>query len=147
MGGAAVGGCGSRSFDADAKAEGWREGLAGDRDGVCSGRFGICEGGNGRRGDGEAQFAVSALGAKALGQLGFLAGTPGKGQGAKGFGSGKIRRGAELGGRMAQKTPLQCGGERGKTRDIQSQAIGCGAATSADGSAGQEEWKRCWGRK
>jgi hypothetical protein len=40
---------------------------------------------------------------------------------------------------MAQKTPLQCGGERGKTRDIQSQAMGCGAATSADGSAGQDQ--------
>ncbi len=136
---AVFGGAVSWSFYSETEAECRRKGLSGDRDIVPDGSFGSSGREDGRSSDGQAQFAMGTLAAKALGQFAFLAGASGERQGTQGLGGGKIERGAELGCGMAQKAALQSGCERDKPCDINCEAIGGGAASSADGTAGQDQ--------
>ena len=89
---------------------------------------------------------MGALGAKAPGQFSFLAGAPGKRQRAEGLGGGKIGRSAKLSGGMAQQAALQCGGEGGKTGDVQGETLGRGATSSANRTAGQNQLRRYAGQ-
>lgn len=82
---------------------------------------------------------MGALGPEALRQLAFLAGAAGEGELTDGFGGAEVRGRAELGSDVAEDAALECRMQVCKAGQVQGDAFCRGAATAADGPAGEDE--------
>jgi hypothetical protein len=84
------------------------------------------------RPSGETQFAVSPLGAEALGKLEPLTGPTGERKRSHCFGGWEIQRCAQLFDRITEETALHRDWVRGKLCQIQGHTIGSSPAAPTD---------------
>ena len=94
--------------------------------------------------NGEAKFTVGALAAESAGELSLLPGAGGEGEGTERLSGVEVGRKAKLLSSIAKKAALQCGLEGGQGGDVEGDAVGCGAASTADGATGEDGGCGCF---
>jgi hypothetical protein len=95
---------------------------------------------------GEVEFAVGALGAKALREFEFLAGATRKRQLSQRFSCEKIERDSCLFDGVAEQSALLSWMQCRQTFYVDREAVSCGSASSANRASGQNELRRKMGQ-